>query len=113
MTQQQVNQLASEVVALRVAVTELLQAFRDHAAGLGIKSKEATGPEELLNLNQVAAWAGLSGRTIRNEVGRGKLRAVRCGTRILRFRKIDLEDWLFARTTKFPLYRKQRQTVGW
>ena len=63
---------------------------------LRVREPEAERPP-LLDVAAVAAYASISEKLVRAEVGRGNLRARRLG-RLLRFRMADVDAWLDAAT---------------
>ncbi len=52
---------------------------------------------ELLNAKKVAALLGIRPWTVYQLVKRGELPAVRIGSRIVRFRRESIENWMTAR----------------
>jgi len=47
----------------------------------------------LLNTKQAAKWLHLCEHTVRGMVAARELKAIRIGSKILRFRPEDLQDW--------------------
>jgi excisionase family DNA binding protein len=59
-------------------------------------------PENLLKIREAAHEAGVGRTTLYNEIGSGKLVAVKIG-RLTRIRRSDLEDWMRRLGTYRPM----------
>lgn len=97
--------LIQEIQTLRVAIVRLTDALQAQPGGceqptIGDSTVRSGSSTRLLDLNTVAKMTSLSSKTVRWHVTKGRLRAIRVGTR-LRFRPDDVEEWLDAGGTTF------------
>jgi excisionase family DNA binding protein len=56
--------------------------------------------DEFMTVDEVAALLKLNPQTVRNTIDRGDLPAVRFGTRRVRVRRVDLDDFIEASTRR-------------
>lgn len=50
--------------------------------------------EKLLSLKEAAEYLGVSPNSVRNYIARGRLKSLRVGPKLIKFRKADLDKFI-------------------